>query len=206
MAGLISGILQAPLTGIFLIVEITGGYDVILPLIIVSALTTSLCHLFEPASFYLRELVEHGHVLRPGTDARVLSDLTITEVLETDCIPVTRDMRLRDFIKVIKKSHRNYFPVEDHTSGEFVGLIHLDDIRPYLFDPIIYDAVMIEQIMNPDVMTVDIEDEVADVLNIMDTRQLFSLPVLSKKRFVGMISKATLLDQYRKELIVQTSP
>ncbi len=205
MAGLISGILQAPLTGIFLIVEITGGYDVILPLIIVSALTASLCHLFEPASFYLRELVERGHLLRPGTDARVLSDLSIPEVLETDCIPVPRNMLLRDFIKVIKKSHRHYFPVEDPESGEFVGLIQMDDIRPYLFNPIIYDAVILEQIMNTDVVTVNIQDDVAYVLNIMDTRQVFSLPVLSKNRFVGMVSKATLLDQYGKDLIVQTS-
>ena len=77
MAGLISGMLQAPLTGIFLIVEITGGYEVILPLIVVSAISTSLCHYIEPASFYLKELVERGHLLRPGTDARVLSDLHV---------------------------------------------------------------------------------------------------------------------------------
>ncbi len=74
MAGLISGMLQAPLTGIFLIVEITGGYSVILPLIIVSALSATLCQYIEPASFYLKDLVEQGHLLRPGTDARVLSD------------------------------------------------------------------------------------------------------------------------------------
>ncbi len=75
MAGLISGMLQAPLTGIFLIVEISGGYGVILPLILVSVISTTLCHTIEPASFYLKDLVEQGQLLRPGTDARVLSDL-----------------------------------------------------------------------------------------------------------------------------------
>ena len=205
MAGLVSGILQAPLTGIFLIVEITGGYEVILPLIIVSAISTTGCHYLEPASFYLKDLVERGQLLRPGTDARVLSDLTVSEVLETDCIAVTRDMRLRDFIEIVKQSHRNHFPVEDGRTGTFVGMIHLDDIRLYLFDPIMYDAVILEQIMDPYVDTVQPEDDLGEVLRRMDEKRLFSMPVIAKNRFVGMISKATLLDQYRKELRVQTS-
>ncbi len=205
MAGLVSGILQAPLTGIFLIVEITGGYEVILPLIIVSAISTTVCHYLEPASFYLKDLVERGQLLRPGTDARVLSDLTVSEVLETDCIAVNRDMRLRDFIEIVKQSHRNHFPVEDGRTGTFVGMIHLDDIRPYLFDPIMYDAVILEQIMDPHKDTVQPEDDLGEVLRRMDEKRLFSMPVIAKNRFIGMISKATLLDQYRKELRVQTS-
>jgi len=132
MAGLISGILQAPLTGIFLIVEISGGYEVMLPLIIVSAISTTLCNYVEPASFYLKELVEKGHLLRPGTDARVLADLSVYELLEKDCITVNSDMLLRDFIRIVKQSHRNYFPLEDKKTGRFLGMIHLDDIRPYL--------------------------------------------------------------------------
>jgi len=204
MAGLIGGILQAPLTGIFLIVEITGGYSVILPLIIVSAISSTLCHYMEPASFYLKDLVEQGQLLRPGTDVRVLSDLSIEEVLEKDCIAVTPDMSLRDFINIVKRSHRNYFPVEDRETGDFAGMIHLDDIRPYLFDPIMYDAVFLEQIMNPDVKTVHPDDDLPDVLRKMDENRLFSMPVVDNKKFAGMISKATLLDRYRKELMVQT--
>ncbi len=204
MAGIISGILQAPLTGIFLIVEITGGYGVILPLILVSAISTTFCHYFEPASFYLKELVEHGHLLRPGTDARVLSDLSVRELIETDCITVTRSMSLRDFIQVIKRSRRNYFPVEEEGTGLFVGLIQLEDIRPYLFNPAIYDAVILDQIMKPPVAVAGLDDDVSEVLKIMDAKQLFSMPVIVNRRFVGMISKGTLLDQYRKELMVQT--
>ncbi len=119
MAGLISGILQAPLTGIFLVIEITGGYEVILPLIVVSAISTTLCHYLEPASFYLKDLVEQGQLLRPGTDARVLTDLSIQELLETDCICVHPNMRLADFIGIVKSSHRNYFPVEDQQSRQY---------------------------------------------------------------------------------------
>jgi CIC family chloride channel protein len=205
MAGLISGMLQAPLTGIFLIIEITGGWEVILPLIIVSAVTTTLCHYFEPASYYLKDLVEHGHLLRPGTDARVLSDLNVTELIEKDCIVVKQSMLLRDFVDIIKKSHRNFFPVEDDQTGDFLGMIHLDDIRPYLFDPVMYDAVFLGQIMNTKVEVVHPDDDLLDVVRKMDMKRLFSMPVVVNNRFLGLISKATVLDQYRKELMVQTS-
>ncbi len=204
MAGIVSGMLQAPLTGIFLIVEITGGYGVILPLIIISATSTTLCHYIEPASFYLKELVEKGQLLRPGTDARVLSDLRVREIIEKNCIVVRPDMLLRDFINTIQKSRRNYFPVEDGKTGFFLGMIHLDDIRPYLFNPLMYDAVFLEQLMNTGVESVHPDDDLLEVVNIMDEKNLFSMPVVANKRFLGMISKARLLDQYRKELIVQT--
>ena len=205
MAGLISGMMQAPLTGIFLIIEITGGWEVILPLIMVSAVTTTLCHYFEPASYYLKDLVEHGHLLRPGTDARVLSDLNITELIEKDCIIVKQSMLLRNFVAIVKKSHRNYFPVEDDQTGNFLGMIHLDDIRPYLFDPVMYDAVFLGQIMNTQVEVVHPDDDLLDVVRKMDMKGLFSMPVVVNNRFLGLISKATILDQYRKELMVQTS-
>lgn len=204
MAGLISGILQAPLTGIFLIVEITGGYEVMLPLIIVSAISTTLCHWIEPASFYLKELVELGHLLRPGTDARVLSDMNIREIIEKDCISVTPNMLLGEFINIVKKSNRNYFPVEDQTTGHFMGIIHLDDIRPYLFDPVMYDTVFVGQIMDTRVEVVHPDDDLYEILSLMDQKGLFSMPVVANNRFIGLISKATILDKYRKELMVQT--
>jgi len=204
MAGLISGMLQAPLTGIFLIVEITGGYEVMLPLIIVSAISTIACHYVEPVSFYLKELVEKGQLLRPGTDARVLADMSIEELIETDCVCVHQNMLLRDFIEIVKRSRWNYFPVEDEASGRFLGMIHLDDIRPYMFNTAMYDALMLGQMMNTGVEVVSTEDDLTEVLQRMDTRRLFSMPVVSNDRFIGMISKATLLDQYRNELIVQT--
>ena len=204
MAGLISGILQAPLTGIFLIVEVTGGYEVILPLIIVSAISTTLCHWIEPASFYLKDLVDLGHLLRPGTDARVLSDMTVRELLEKDCIAVKQNMLLREFINIVQQSRRNYFPVENEANGHFLGIIHLDDIRPYLFNAVMYDTVLIGQIMNTNVEVVHPDDDLFEILSRMDEQHLFSMPVVANNRFIGLISKATLLDKYRKELMVQT--
>lgn len=205
MAGLIGGILQAPLTGIFLIVEITGGYEVILPLIITSSLSATICYYFEPASFYIKDLVDNRQLLRPGTDARVLTDLSITELLEKDCIVVPPHMSLGEFINIVKQSKRNYYPVEDPKTGHFLGLIKFDDIRLYLFDRLMYDTVFVEQIMDRHVHIVRVEDDLSDVLRIMDAESLYSMPVVVNKRFLGMISKATLLDQYRKELMVQTS-
>ena len=193
------------LVTIFLIVEITGGYEVILPLIIVSTISTTLCHYIEPASYYLKELVEYGHLLRPGTDARVLSDLNVSELLEKDCIAVTQNMLLRDFINIVKKSNRNYFPVENEETGHFLGIIHLDDIRPYLFNPVMYDTVFLGQIMDANVEVVHPEDDLSDVLRRMDANRLFSMPVVVNNRFIGLISKGNLLNQYRKELMVQTS-
>jgi CIC family chloride channel protein len=205
MAGLISGILQAPLTGIFLIVEVTGGYNVILPLIVVSTISTTLSHTLEPASFYFKELVEKGQLLRPGTDARVLSDLTVRELLETDCTAVGETMRLRDFIPVFQQSHRNYFPVTEEKTGRFLGVIHLDDIRPYVFDPELYDVVVLGQVMNTRVPSIRPDADLSEVLHTMDRQRLFSMPVVTANgRFLGMISKATLLDKYRRELMVQT--
>lgn len=205
MSGLLAGMLQAPLTAIFLIVEITGGYEVIVPLITVSALSSTACHYIEPASFYLKELVDRGQLLRPGTDARVLSDLAVEELIERDCLAVPPDMRLGDFVDVMQRSRRNFFPVEAEGSREFLGLIHLDDVRPYLFNPLMYDAVLMEEIMHTGVDTIQPDDDLADVLLYMDENRLFSMPVVSNGRFLGMISKATLLDQYRKELRVQTA-
>ena len=204
MAGLTSGMLQAPLTGIFLIVEVTGGYGVILPLILVSAISATVTHAFEPASFYLKELVEKGHYLRPRTDERVLADLTVRELVEKDCIVVYKNMKLGDFANIVKKSHRNFFPVEDENTGNFVGMIHLDDIREYLFNPILYETVFLEQILDTNVATVDLDDDLTDVLERMDEKNLFTMPVVVNNRFVGTISKATLLDKYRSELMVQS--
>ena len=205
MAGMLSGILQAPLTGIFLILEITGGYEVMLPLIIVSTLSTTITHYFEPASFYLKDLTDRGQLLRPGTDARVLADITIREVIERDCITVAPGMLLREFLHVVKRSTRNYFPVEDPDTGFFLGMVRFDHVRPYIFNTVMYDAVLVEQIMDAEVETVHYDDELADVLHKMDVGRCFSLPVVSNHRFVGMVSKATLLDKYRDELKVQTA-
>ncbi|MGM0418189.1 MAG: chloride channel protein [Thermodesulfobacteriota bacterium] len=205
MSGVMAGVLQAPLTGIFLIVEITGGYEVIVPLIIVSALSSTICRYFEPASLYLKELVNKGQLLRPGTDEKVLSDLKIEELLEQNCREVYHDMLLKDLIYLLKVSKRNFFPVLDSKTKDFLGVVHLDHVRPFLLDPVMYETVFLYQIMDTDIPVISLDMELKEALDIMDEYSLFSIPVLEGRRFVGIVSKGTLLDQYRRELIVQTS-
>ena len=94
--------------------------------------------------------------------------------------------------------------MEDSETGRYLGMIHLDDIRPYLFNPGMYDVVVLEQILNTETEVVHLEEDLTEVLQRMDEKHLFSMPVISNRRFVGMISKATLLDRYRQELRVQT--
>jgi CIC family chloride channel protein len=203
MAGVTSSVIQAPMTGIFLIMEITGGYDVLVSVVLVAVLSATLSHFFEPFSVYHVELIERGELLRPRTDARVLSELNVLELLEKDCQVVHPEMTLRDFARIVETCHRNYFPVEDSGDGHFVGLIHLDDIRQYLFDPGLYDAVLVDEIMTRNVVSVSPDADLNDILQKFDETRSWSLPVIEGDRFLGLISKATLLDHYRKELKAQ---
>jgi CIC family chloride channel protein len=113
-------------------------------------------------------------------------------------------MRLRDMIPMIRQSSRDYFPVEDSNTGNFLGLIRFDDVRPYLFNAALHDAVIMGEIMDVNVPRVSPFDDMKDVLDLMDQTHSWALPVVQRKKFLGMVSKATILDRYRKELIVQT--
>lgn len=204
MAGTISGTLGAPLTGIFLIVEITGGYDVILPLLVVSFLTYTLVRLVERHSIYQYELAEKGLLLRPRTDARILADIPMTELLERDLVPVYPDMPLTTLIPRIRRSRRNHFPVEDRSSGHFLGMVNFADIKEFLFDDALARTVLVEEVMRSDETIVDPGESLPQVLAVFDRTGAWSLPVVEHGRFLGLISKSTILDHYRKELKAQT--
>ncbi|MCP3941713.1 MAG: chloride channel protein [Desulfobacteraceae bacterium] len=205
MAGLISGVMQAPLTGIFLIVEITGGYETILPLILVSSIASTMSHYIEPASFYLKDLIERGQFMRPGTDARILSDLSLNELIETDYIQVSENMVFRDFINIIKLSKQNFFPVIEDKTQIYKGVIQLSTIRRYALEPGMYDMVFLNQIMDAEVVTASLGDDLQDVLDLMDLNNMDNIPVIENDRFIGMIAKTKVLDLYRRELIMQTN-
>jgi CIC family chloride channel protein len=204
MAGMLSGTLHAPLSGIFLIVEITGGYDAILPLLLVSFLVSTLVKLVEKHSIYHYELVKKGFLLRPRTDGRILSEIQPQELLETDLVSVYPGMVLKELIPLIKKSRRNYFPVEDRNTGNFLGMVYFNDIKNYLFDTHLLNSIIVEEIMQTELTTVSLNDSVGDILNTFDVVNAWSLPVVENNKFLGLISKATMLDHYRKELKAQT--
>ncbi|WP_022663600.1 chloride channel protein [Desulfospira joergensenii] len=206
MTGLISGVMQAPLTGIFLIVEITGGYETILPLILVSSVSSTVSHYIEPASFYFKELIERGQFLRPGTDARILTDLNIKEIIDADFKTASENMVFRDFIELLKGSEQHFFPVVGDHTGEYKGMIQISSIRRYALDPGIYDMLFLNQIMDTDIPAVSTANELQEVVDVMDANRMDNIPVVDHGRFIGMISKTRILDLYRRELMMQTSP
>jgi CIC family chloride channel protein len=204
MSGMIAGILNAPLTGIFLIVEITNGYDAILPLLLVSFLTPTLVGFFEQHSIYHYELVKKGFLQRPRTDGRILADIKPIELLERDQISVHPDILLKDLIPVIQRSKRNYYPVLDRQEGHFLGMVYFNDIKEFIFDSDLSNTILVEEIMHTDLETVSLSDSLPDIQRKFDRSNTWSLPVVEEGRFQGLISKATMLDLYRKELKVQT--
>lgn len=203
MAGVISSVLQAPMTGIFLITEITGGYHVLVSVVLVSVISVCLSRLFEPFSVYHQELAARGELLRPRTDRRILSELNIIELIDQNYYEIRPEMRLRDFIELIKQMDFHFFPVIESKSNKYIGLIHLDDIRGYLFDPNLYDTILVEELINPAIPTISLEYELDEVIDMFDYGNVATLPVVHDGRFIGLISKSRMLDHYRKELIVE---
>ncbi|HDG96586.1 MAG TPA: chloride channel protein [Desulfobacterales bacterium] len=203
MAGVISSVLQAPMTGIFLITEITGGYEVLVSVLLVCVISVTMSRIFEPYSVYHQELVAHGELLRPRTDRKVLSELTIMELLDHNYKEVPPEMTLGEFVEIVKQTPYHFFPVIDSGTERYLGLIHSDDIRSYLFDSNLYNSLLVEELMDTTVPTISLDDELAEVLDIFEYGHDSTLPVVHDGRFLGLISKATILDHYRKELIVE---
>jgi len=204
MSGLVSGILNAPLTGIFLIIEIADGYDAILPLLLVSFLSPTIVRFFEPHSIYHYELIKKGLLRRPRTDGRILADIKPIELLEQDQILVHPDYTLKRLVPVIIKSSRNYFPVIDRESGDFLGMIYFSDIKELIFDSTLQSTILVEELMHTDLITVSLSDTLPEIQKKFDETNTWSLPVIEDGKFKGLISKSGMLDIYRKELKVQT--
>lgn len=205
MAGVLSGTLHAPLTGMFLIIEITNGYNAILPLLLVSFLTSAIVKQFEPYSIYHYELIKKGYLHRPRTDGKILADISPLELLEKDPKIVYPDMPVSALISKIKKSNRNYFPVVQREDGRYLGMVFFNDIKEIIFDNEIINSVLIEDVMHDDLMTISLDDNLMDIQNKFDVSESWSLPVVDNNKYKGLISKATMLDLYRKELKVQTN-
>ena len=205
MAGIMAGVMQAPLSSIFLIAEITGGYEAILLLLLVSSISSTVSHVIEPSSFYFKDLIERGEFMRPGTDARVLSELSLSEIIDTNYSTVSENMVFREFIDLIRITKQNYYPVVSDETGEYLGMIKVVNIRQYVLDPAFYDIIFLNQIMDTDMITASFDDDLSDVLEYMETFNEAYIPVVDHNRFSGMISKAGVLDLYRRELIMQTN-
>ncbi|APU67909.1 Chloride channel protein [Christiangramia flava JLT2011] len=202
MAGLMAGVLQAPLTAIFLIAELTHGYELFIPLMITAAISFMITTKFQPHSVYTMELAQRGDLLTHNKDHNVLTLMNISRVIEKNFIPLHVDMNLREVIhEGVIKSSRNIFPVIDDKRN-FIGIILLDDIRPIMFDEKMYDEVKVSDIMQRAPAIIDIEnDRMKEIMAKFQDSNAWNLPVVKDGKYVGFISKSKLLTAYRQKLI-----
>ena len=203
MAGLVAGVMQAPLTGIFLVMEVTRGYDVILPLMIVSVIALLVSRRFDRYSLYHWELALRGELLRPGTDQRILTDIQVRDVLDEEVTPISEDMPLQDFMRVLKTSRRNNFPVLRTDTDQYAGMVDVSSAREILLDPELVRVTLVGMIMSRNYPPISVDLSLSDAMEVFDTARVWVLPVVDDGRFVGLVSKSSLFDHYRRELNAQ---
>lgn len=199
MAGVMSGVMHAPLMAIFLTAEMTGGYDLFLPLLIVSALAYGTVVVFDPYSIYTRRLAKRGELLTHHKDKAVLTLLKVDNVIETDFKSVTPDMSLKGMVDVIATSSRNLFPVVD-SEGKLKGVVLLDDIRNIMFRPDLYNKMHVQKFMSMPPARIDINDPMDKVMKTFDRTNAWNLPVTDNGKYVGFVSKSKIFNSYRRVL------
>lgn len=199
MCGMMSGVLHAPLTGIFLIAEITEGYTLFVPLMIVSAIAYITVYYFEPHSIYTKHLVESGDLIQDNKDKEVLSLMKIQKMVLHDFKTVHPDSSLGELIDVIKHSQRNTFPIVN-SECILVGIITLDDIRHVMFDKKKYAHVLVKTLMHQPKAIIKTKDSMSSVMSKFEKTQEWYLPVINGETYVGFISKSNIFNAYRQRL------
>jgi CIC family chloride channel protein len=201
MAGLMSGVMHAPLTGMFLIAELTGGYDLFLPLMIVASVSFMTIFLFEKHSIYSMRLAQKGQLLTHHKDKAVLTLMRIENLIEKDFDVLSPDMTLGDLVKVISKAKRNMFPVVDKR-GILLGVVLLDDIRNIMFRQELYGRFKVTNLMISPPAVLKISDSMEEVMKIFDDTNAWNLPVKDDEgRYVGFVSKSKIFNSYRRVLV-----
>lgn len=203
MCGVLSGVLHAPLTAIFLIAEITSGYMLFVPLMLVSAISFTTISYFEKYSIYTKHLIEKGDLIQYDRDRIVLSLIDLQKIVERDLLTIHPDAPLKELVDLVKKSKRNIFPVVNEKQ-ELEGIVTLDDIREIMFDIDPGDEVIIRTIMQAPPAFVTPQEKMQSVMNKFEVTQAWNLPVIDNGKYVGFISKSRIFNAYRKKLIRQT--
>ena len=200
MAGVMAGVMHAPLMAIFLTAEMTGGYDLFLPLLIVAAISYGTSRIFTPYGIYARRLAKRGQLLTHEKDQSVLTLLTMDSVIETDFVSVSPDMNLKQMVKVIAQSNRNLFPVTDDDTV-LVGVVQLDDIRNIMFRPDLYHRIKVNDFMTVPSHKVLVDMPMEQVMKIFEDSGAWNLPVVDHEgRYVGFVSKSKIFNNYRQVL------
>ncbi|NJO25193.1 MAG: chloride channel protein [Bacteroidia bacterium] len=204
MAGVLSGVMYCPLTAIFLIAEITNGYELIIPLMIVSIISYFIVKHFEPFSMETKKLALGGQIFTHKKERNILTSLELKSLLTETYLSVSIDKNLEHLVEVIKKSEKNIFAVEDE-KGKFAGMIELNDIKKQLFQPDSHKTIPVTTLMKKPPATLHINEDMTLVMGKFDTTQSWYLPVLDNERkFMGFLSKTKLFNEYRKMISAQS--
>ena len=198
MAGVMAGVMHAPLTGIFLIAEITNGYDLFIPLMIVSTCSVMTISIFEPHSIYAMRLARQGKLITHHTDKAVLTLMSMDSVIDKDFISVSPDMPLGKLVNVISKSHSSFIPVLN-SGGELLGEVDITKIRHIMFRTELYTKFHVQQIMTPVPAKLSINDRMEDVMRKFEIKNTNYLPVVdTDNHLTGYISRTRAFSMYRK--------
>lgn len=199
MAGVMSGVMHAPLMAIFLTAEMTGGYQLFLPLLIVSTISYCTVRLFVKYSIYTMRLAKRGELLTHHKDKAVLTLLKMDSVIEKDFTEVHPEMSLREMVNAISKSDRNLFPVTDD-KGNLLGIVLLNDIRNIMFRSSLYDKMYVRKFMCMPPAKIEIGDNMEKVMSTFDKTNAWNLPVVENGKYIGFVSKSKIFNSYRRVL------
>ncbi len=200
MGGLMAGVMQAPLTAIFLIAEITGGYELLMPLIITSTISFATIRGVESYSIYTKRIANQGDLLTHDSDKAVLTLLKTSQMVERDFIPINVLGNLADLVAAIRQSNRSIFPVVD-SKNKFQGVIYLNDIRSIMFDRSLYDSIKIESLMKNAPIVVLMDEKMDSVMNKFEVSEAWNLPVIDiNGEYQGFVSRSKIFSYYREQL------
>lgn len=199
MAGVMAGVMHAPLTAIFLIAEITGGYALLTPLMIVATVAYLTSHIFEKHSIYTRQLALRKELITHDKDKAVLSFMNIRQLIETNFARVAPEATLGELVSIVSKASRNVFPVVD-SDGSFHGIVLLDNIRQIMFDQTLYEVTFVKDLMFMPGYSINPDDSMDNVVQMFQNSDRYNLPVVKDGKYIGFISRATVFSQYRELL------
>ncbi len=202
MSGLMSGVMHAPLTGIFLIAELTGGYNLFMTLMIVSVVSYLTIIIFEPHSLYAMRLAQKGELLTHHKDRAVLTLLKMDNVIETDLTILYPDMTLGQLVKIISNSRRNIFPVVARDNNRLLGILLLDEVRNIMFRPELYERFTVGQLMISPPAIINHNMPMEKVMELFEDSGAWNLPVVDDdKTYIGFVSKSKIFNSYRRVLV-----
>ena len=200
MAGLMAGVMQAPMTAIFLIADMTGGYELLIPLIITSTISYAATRTIEPYSIYTKRIAKAGELLTHDSDQAVLTLLKTNDLIETDFMTIRIDSTMRELVDAVAHSKRNIFPVVD-SKNHFQGYVSLEDIRSVMFKYDSYDSLHVYNFMKSAPAYVYVNERMDRVMSKFEQTEAWNLPVVTEDRtYLGFISKSKIFSAYREQL------